>query len=64
MKTDEPVQQEVIAELNCELPVDAAQIDVEVKDEIVPLADHVNSYTEKWDTARRRHPNFGKRNTG
>ena len=64
MKTDEPAQQDVIAELNGEAPVDPAQIDVEVKDGIVPLADHVSSYAEKWDSARQQHPNFGKRNAG
>ncbi|MES1190391.1 MAG: BON domain-containing protein [Steroidobacter sp.] len=49
MKTDRQLQQEVIAELNWEPSVNAAQIGVEVKDGVVTLAGHVDSYAEKWD---------------
>lgn len=49
MKTDKQLQQDVIAELDWEPSVNAAQIGVEVKDGIVTLAGHVDSYAEKWD---------------
>jgi osmotically-inducible protein OsmY len=52
MKTDIQLQQDVIAELNWEPSVDAAQIGVEVKDGIVTLAGHVSSYAEKWNAER------------
>lgn len=61
MKTDEAAQQDVVAELHCEPPAAAAQIDVEVKDAIAPLTGHVRSYAEQWDSARRLRPDFGKR---
>ena len=48
MKTDTQLQQDVIAELQWEPSVNAAQIGVEVKDGIVTLAGHVSSYAEKW----------------
>src|SRR5579885_2025230 len=49
MKTDKQLQQEVIAELKWEPSVNAAQIDVEVKDGVVTLAGRVDSYAEKWN---------------
>ena len=52
MKTDSQLQQDVIAELKWEPSVNAAQIGVEVKDGIVTLAGHVDSYAEKWDAER------------
>ncbi len=52
MKTDTQLQQDVIAELNWEPSVDAAQIGVEVKDGIVTLAGRVSSYAEKWNAER------------
>jgi osmotically-inducible protein OsmY len=52
MKTDAQVQQDVIAELEWEPSINAAQIGVEVKDGIVTLAGHVSSYAEKWDAER------------
>ena len=52
MKTDAQVQQDVMAELNWEPSVNAAQIGVEVKDGIVTLAGHVDSYAEKFDAER------------
>ena len=48
MKTDLQLQQDVQAELKWEPSVNAAQIGVEVKDGIVTLAGHVNSYAEKY----------------
>ena len=52
MKTDTQLQQDVIAELKWEPSVNAAQIGVEVKDGIVTLAGHVNSYAEKLGAER------------
>ena len=52
MKTDSQLQQDVIAELKWEPSVNAAQIGVEVKDGIVTLAGHVDSYAEKCDAER------------
>ncbi|MEO6823922.1 MAG: BON domain-containing protein [Nitrosospira sp.] len=52
MKTDAQLKQDIIAELNWEPSVHAAQIGVEVKDGIVTLAGHVSSYTEKWNAER------------
>lgn len=52
MKTDAQLQQDVIAELKWEPSVNAAQIGVEVKDGIVTLAGHVDSYAEKFDVER------------
>jgi len=52
MKTDAQLQQDVIAELNWEPSVNAAQIGVEVKDGIVTLAGHVDSYAGKYDAER------------
>jgi osmotically-inducible protein OsmY len=52
MKTDTQVQQDVLAELNWEPSVNAAQIGVEVKDGIVTLAGHVGSYAEKLGAER------------
>ena len=49
MKTDSQVQLDVMAELNWEPSVNAAQIGVEVKDGVVTLAGHVGSYAEKWE---------------
>ncbi|MES2073000.1 MAG: BON domain-containing protein [Pseudomonadota bacterium] len=47
MKTDAQVQQDVFAELQWEPSVNAAQIGVEVKNGVVTLAGHVNSFAEK-----------------
>lgn len=47
MKTDTQIQQGVLAELQWEPSVDAADIGVEVKNGVVTLAGHVNSYAEK-----------------
>ena len=52
MKTDTQLQHDVLAELKWEPSVNAAQIGVEVKDGIVTLAGHVNTYAEKWDAER------------
>jgi len=52
MKTDAQVQQDVLAELKWEPSVNAAAIGVEVKDGIVTLAGHVDSYAEKWNAER------------
>ncbi len=47
MKTDSQLQQDVMAELDWEPAVAAAQIGVEVKDGVVTLAGEVGSYAEK-----------------
>jgi osmotically-inducible protein OsmY len=52
MKTDSQLQQDVIAELNWEPSVNAAQIGVEVQGGVVTLAGHVDSYAEKCDAER------------
>jgi osmotically-inducible protein OsmY len=52
MKTDMQVQADVIAELKWEPSVNSAQIGVEVKDGVVTLAGHVDSYAEKRDAER------------
>ena len=49
MKTDNQLQQDVIAELKWEPAVHAARIGVEVKDGVVTLAGQVDSYLEKWN---------------
>ncbi len=49
MKTDSQLQQDVMAELQWEPAVHAAQIGVEVKDGVVTLAGEVSSYAEKWN---------------
>jgi len=56
MKTDKQLKQDIIAELGWEPSVNAAQIGVEVKDGIVTLAGHVDSFAEKWnaETAAQR----------
>ena len=52
MKTDAQLQQDVMDELKWEASIDAAGIGVEVKDGVVTLAGHVDSYAEKRDAER------------
>jgi osmotically-inducible protein OsmY len=52
MKTNEQLQQDVIAELNWEPSIDATQIGVAAKDGIVTLTGHVSGYAEKELTSR------------
>lgn len=52
MKTDAQLQQDVMAELQWEPAVHAAQIGVEVKNGVVTLAGEVSSYTEKLNAER------------
>lgn len=52
MKTDSQLQQDVMAELKWEPAVHAEQIGVEVKDGVVTLAGHVDSYPAKWNAER------------
>lgn len=52
MKTDTALQLDVIAELKWEPSVNAAHVGVEVKDGVVTLAGHVDTYAEKWDAER------------
>ena len=49
MKTDSQLQKDVMAELDWEPSVHAAQIGVEVKDGVVTLAGDVATCTEKWN---------------
>ena len=51
-KSDTQLQQDVLAELKWEPSINAAQIGVEVKDGIVTLAGHVNTYAEKCNAER------------
>jgi osmotically-inducible protein OsmY len=48
MKTDLQIQQDVMAELKWEPKVNAAHIGVEVKNGVVTLSGHVDSFAEKW----------------
>lgn len=48
MKTDKQLKNDILAELRWEPSVNAEQIGVEVKDGIVALAGHVDSFVEKW----------------
>jgi osmotically-inducible protein OsmY len=48
MKTDARLQQDVLAELAWEPAITAAQIGVRVRNGIVTLAGHVDSYGAKW----------------
>jgi osmotically-inducible protein OsmY len=59
MKTDSQLKQDVIAELKWEPAVNGAQIGVEVKDGIVTLTGHVDSFAEKWDAERAAQRVFG-----
>lgn len=52
MKSDSQLQQDVMAELQWEPAVHAEQIGVEVKDGVVTLAGHVDSYPAKWNAER------------
>ncbi len=52
MKSDKQLKQDVIEELDWEPSIDAVNIGVEVKDGIVTLAGHLNSYVEKWNAER------------
>src|SRR4029453_4596180 len=52
MKTDKQMQQDVMAELDWEPSVNAAQIGVEVSDGVVTLLGHVDSYAEKITAER------------
>lgn len=80
MKTDKQLQSDVIAELDWEPSVHAAQVGVEVREGVVTLAGHVASYAEKWNAATAAQrvsgvkalaveidvklPAFGERNDG
>ncbi len=48
MKTDKELQMDVMTELDWEPRVDPAEIGVAVKDGIVTLSGHVDTYPEKW----------------
>jgi osmotically-inducible protein OsmY len=52
MKTDNQLQQDVLAEMKWEPSVHAARIGVEVKDGVVTLEGQVDSYSEKWNAER------------
>lgn len=61
MKTDSQLQADVIAELKWEPSINSTQIGVEVKNGIVTLAGHVDSYAEKWAAERAAQRVFGVR---
>ncbi len=52
MKTDLQLQQDVIAELKWEPSVHSELIGVKVKDGVVTLAGHVDSFAAKWNAER------------
>lgn len=52
MKTNIQLQQDVLDELQYEPAVDAAEIGVMAKDNIVTLAGQIKSYAEKWSAVR------------
>ena len=52
MKADAAMQLDVLAELQWEPAINAAQIGVMVEDGTVTLAGHVASYSQKWDAER------------
>jgi osmotically-inducible protein OsmY len=52
MKTDIQLQQDVLAELDWDAAINAADIGVEVTDGIVTLSGHVASFAEKWEAER------------
>jgi osmotically-inducible protein OsmY len=52
MKTDIQLRDDVLAELEWEPSVHAAQIGVEAKDGVITLQGRVGSYGEKWDAER------------
>jgi len=52
MKNDAQLQRDVMAELNWEPSVNAAQIGVQAKDGIVTLTGHVDSYAQKLGAER------------
>jgi osmotically-inducible protein OsmY len=59
MKTDAQLQADVIAELQWEPAVDAAQIGVEVSGGIVTLAGHVSNYAGKWNAEHAARRVYG-----
>ena len=59
MKTDAQLQQDVLAELNWDPAIGAAQIGVTVKDGVVTLNGHVGSFQEKWEAERATQRVFG-----
>lgn len=61
MKTDSQLQADVIAELKWEPSINSTQIGVEVKNGIVTLVGHVDSYAEKWAAERAAQRVFGVR---
>jgi osmotically-inducible protein OsmY len=52
MKTDGQLKSDVLAELQWQPSIHAAEIGVEVKDGVVTLSGEVGSFVEKWDAER------------
>jgi osmotically-inducible protein OsmY len=52
MKTDSQLQLDVMAELKWEPSVHSTRLGVEVREGVVTLAGHVDSYLEKWEAER------------
>jgi osmotically-inducible protein OsmY len=59
MKTDSQLQKDVMAELQWEPGLNAAQIGVEVSDGVVTLGGEVDSYAEKWKAERAAQRVYG-----
>ena len=58
MKTDSELQRDVLDELKWEPSINAAHIGVSVKDGVVTLSGHVDSYWERFmaERAAKRRP--------
>ncbi len=52
MKNDTQLKSDILSELDWEPSINANQIGVEVKDGVVTLAGHVDSYAEKWNAEK------------
>ena len=52
MKTDAQLKQDILSELKWEPSVNATQIGVEVKQGVVTLSGHADSFAEKWNAER------------
>ena len=59
MKTDTELQQDVMNELKWEPTINAAEIEVAVKDGVVTLSGYVDSYVKKWAAERAAGRIFG-----
>ncbi|HSJ76853.1 MAG TPA: BON domain-containing protein [Gemmatimonadales bacterium] len=52
MQTDSDIQKDILAELNAEPNLKSDDIAVGVRDGVVTLAGHVDSFADKWRAER------------